>query len=61
MYNIFPAKSPNLPVATDEYDLGYQNQFNNALRIYFNQIDSNTLQLIEGVNSVTTLQWMGDD
>ena len=61
MYNIFPAKAPNLPLATVEYDLAYQNQFNNALRIYFNQIDSNTLQLIEGVNSVTTLQWMGDD
>jgi hypothetical protein len=61
MNNILPSKSPNLPLGTAEYDLGYQNQFNNALRIYFNQIDSNTLQLIEGVNSVTTLQWMGDD
>ena len=55
------AKAPNLPLGGAEYDLAYQNQFNNALRIYFNQIDSNTLQLIEGVNSVTTLQWMGDD
>ena len=61
MNNISPAKSPNLPLATNEYDLGYQNQFNNALRIYFNQLDSNTQQFIEGVNSVTTLQWMGSD
>ena len=61
MYNIFPAKSPNLPLATAEYDLTYQNQFNNAPRIYFNQLDSNTQQFIEGINSVTTLQWMGND
>jgi len=61
MYNIFPAKSPNLPLAMAEYDLAYQNQFNNALRIYFNQLDSNTQQFIEGINSVTTLQWMGSD
>ncbi len=61
MYNIFPAKSPNLPIGGDEYDLGYQNQLNNALRLYFNQLDSNTQQFIEGINSVTTLQWMGSD
>ena len=61
MYNIFPAKSPNLPIGGAEYDLAYQNQFNNALRLYFNQLDSNTQQFIEGVNSVTTLQMMGDD
>lgn len=61
MYNIFPAKSPNLPIGGNEYDLAYQNQFNNALRIYFNQLDSNTQQFIEGINSATTLQWMGSD
>ena len=61
MNNIFSAKAPSLPLAPVEYDLGYQNQFNNVLRIYFNQIDSNTQQFIEGVNSVTTLQWMGSD
>ena len=61
MYNIFPAKSPNLPIGGAEYDLAYQNQFNNALRLYFNQLDSNTQQFIEGINSVTTLHWMGDD
>ena len=61
MYNISPAKSPNLPLGTAEYDLGYQNQFNNTLRLYFNQLDSNVQQFIVGINSVTTLQWMGDD
>jgi len=38
-------KAPNLPIATGVYDLGYQNQFNNALRIYFNQLD-NTFQTL---------------
>ena len=61
MNNIFPAKAPSLPLAPIKYNLGYQNQFNNVLRIYYNQIDSNTQQLIEGVNSVTTLQWTGSD
>ena len=61
MINIFPAKSPNLPLAPAEYDFGYQSQFHNALRIYFNQLDGNTQQFIEGINSVTTLQWMGSD
>jgi len=55
------ANAPNLPLATGEYNLAYQNQFNNALRIYFNQLDSNTQQFIEGIATVRTLQWLGDD
>ena len=35
-----PAKSPNLPIATNEYNQQNQNMFGNALRLYFNQIDS---------------------
>lgn len=55
------AKAPNLPLGGTEYDLAYQNQFNNALRIYFNQLDSNTQQFIVGIASVTTMQWLGND
>lgn len=55
------ANAPNLPLATGEYNLAFQNQFNNALRIYFNQLDSNTRQFIVGIASVGTLQWLGDD
>ena len=40
-----PPKSPNLIVSPEEYDRRYQEQFNNALRIYFNQLD-NTLQTL---------------
>jgi hypothetical protein len=55
------ANAPNLPLAAVEYNLAYQNQFNNALRIYFNQLDSNAQQFIEGIATVRTLQWLGDD
>ena len=40
-----PPKSPNLIVSPEDYDRRYQEQFNNALRIYFNQLD-NTLQTL---------------
>lgn len=33
-------KSPNLPVAPKEYDPLYQQQLNNALRLYFAQLDN---------------------
>jgi hypothetical protein len=45
--SLLPPKSPNLLVSPDVYDKRYQEQFNNALRIYFNQLD-NTLQSILG-------------
>ena len=35
-----PPKSPNLLLAPIEYDKDYTDQLNNALRIYFNQIDN---------------------
>lgn len=44
---LLPPKSPNLLVSREEYDQRYQEQFNNALRIYFNQLD-NTFQSLLG-------------
>ena len=37
-----PSKAPNLLVAPVEYTQAYQDQMNNALRLYFNQIDNFT-------------------
>ena len=37
-----PSKAPNLLIAPVEYAQVYQDQMNNALRLYFNQIDSFT-------------------
>jgi len=35
-----PSKAPNLLIAPPEYVAQYQDQLNNALRLYFNQIDN---------------------
>ena len=35
-----PPKAPNLLVAPVDYRQQYQDQLNNALRLYFNQIDN---------------------
>jgi len=61
MENIFPAVAPNLPVGPLEYDQRYQDQLLNALRLYFNQQSSNNTEIIQAINGLTTLQWMGDD
>jgi len=37
--------SPRLPVATPDYSQQYQDQLNNILRLYFNQIDNTFQQL----------------
>ena len=34
------ATSPNLPLPSDEYDRRYFDQFNNVLRLYFNQLSN---------------------
>ena len=41
--------APNLPVAREDYTRLYQEQFNNILRLYFNQLDNNVNAVI-GVN-----------
>lgn len=39
-FSLRPSKAPNLPIAPVDYSQGYQDQLNNALRLYFNQIDN---------------------
>ena len=36
----YKARAPSLPVAADEYNRMQQDQFANALRLYFNRLDS---------------------
>jgi hypothetical protein len=36
------SKAPNLPIGPVEYSQQYQDQFSNALRLYFSQIDNFT-------------------
>jgi hypothetical protein len=55
-----PSKAPNLAVAPVEYQRLYQDQLTNQLRIYFNQVDGNTQQLIQSVNSMSVMCWLGE-
>jgi hypothetical protein len=45
---LLPPKAPNLPVSPAAYDAVYQEKLNNALRIYFNQLDNTTQTLLSG-------------
>jgi len=45
---LIPPKAPNLLIAPVDYTQQYQDQFSNALRLYFNQIDN----FASGVNSI---------
>jgi len=40
------SKAPNQPIAPTVYNSGYFNQLSNALRLYFNQVDSVTRALL---------------
>lgn len=43
-----PPKAPNLLIAPVDYRQQYQDQLNNALRLYFNQIDNGLSSLLSG-------------
>lgn len=60
MIETLPSKAPNLTVAPLEYQQKNQEILNNQLRIYFNQVDGNTQQLIQSVNSLSVLNWLGE-
>jgi len=44
--NLRPPQQPRLPAATNDYDINYQNQLNNVLRLYFNQLDNSFTALL---------------
>ena len=41
---------PNLPLAPDEYQRQYQDQLNNVLRLYFNQVSAPQNFAVLGLN-----------
>jgi hypothetical protein len=55
-----PSKASNLAVAPVDYQQRYQDQLNNQLRIYFNQVDGNTQELIQKLNSLSVMTWLGE-
>lgn len=46
---------PSLPLATDQYERRYQDQFSNVLRLYFSRL-SNALQALFGINGGVYMQ-----
>lgn len=57
--NFNNAVAPNLPVATENYQKQYQDQYSNVLRLYFNQLDGINNQSIQQIDKLNTFAWMG--
>ena len=51
-----PSKAPNLLIAPTTYAQQYQDQLNNALRLYFNQIDNFTQNVTVPDSGTTALR-----
>ena len=47
------SKAPNMPIAPVVYDQQYQDQFSNALRLYYSQIDNLTQAVVNPINGIT--------
>jgi hypothetical protein len=56
--NILNVVAPNLPVAPNQYERRYQDQFGNVLRLYFRQVDNSNEQLINAANSLSVMNWL---
>jgi hypothetical protein len=57
-FTVRPSKAPNLLGAPVVYDRNYSEQSNNALRLYFSQIDNFTGQVGQQVSSQQVMIWM---
>jgi hypothetical protein len=57
---IYKVRSPSLPLQPDEYDKSQQDQFQNALRLYFNRLDQFNIQSSTQQNSQNVLMWLGN-
>jgi len=56
---IYNLRAPSLPVQPEEYDQSQMDQFQNALRLYFNRLDDYNTQASREQNSQNVLIWMG--
>ena len=53
-YNV---RAPALPLPTPDYLQAQQDQFQNALRLYFNRLDNYNSLLTVQINSQNVLMW----
>jgi hypothetical protein len=54
----YKVRAPALPLAPIEYLQAQQDQFQNALRLYFNRLDNFNTQMATNLNSQNVLQWV---
>ena len=52
-------RSPALPIPPINYDKAQQDQFENALRLYFNRLDNYNIKASTEQNSQNVLIWLG--
>jgi hypothetical protein len=55
---IYSIRAPALPLPTPEYEQRQQDQFQNALRLYFNRLDQYNSETSNQINSNSVLIWM---
>ena len=55
----YRVRSPSLPIQPNEYDRSQMDQFQNALRLYFNRLDQYNIQSQTEQNSMNVMMWLG--
>jgi hypothetical protein len=55
----YRVRAPALPIQPNEYDRSQMDQFQNALRLYFNRLDQYNIQAQIEQNSQNVLMWLG--
>ena len=59
MAHILQPKAPNLTLPTIEYSEDQQNQMQNQLRLYFNQLDNANKEENKNLHTSNVMHWMG--
>jgi hypothetical protein len=57
----YKVRSPALPIQPDEYNRSQMDQFQNALRLYFNRLDEYNIQSSTQQNGHNVLMWLGSN
>jgi hypothetical protein len=55
----YTVRSPAIPIQPKEYDSSQMDQFQNALRLYFNRLDQYNIRASTEQNSANVLLWLG--
>lgn len=54
---VYKVRAPALPLPPNDYLQAQQDQFQNALRLYFNRLDQFNSEMATQVNSQNVLMW----